>query len=219
MTTEIPCAKVIVSNLFEPNDVLNLDRPPDRSDSISAISFVAERPSLGTTWSEVLDCAVDAALRFVGHSSWKNKSWLFFGSTDMWRTPNAITRRNRFWNTTPLPDSFPTASPEVEMQAGTKHRYAVLAKVNQQLIPSCAEWIRASQSGLLILTENRFAFSAIEVEEVFRSVFSGDDSSIDWNLAIQRLSKSDDVLVRCSGSFDDPDAAVDLIHNPSLNVP
>ena len=219
MTIEVPFAKVSAENLFEPNEVLNLDRPSDSYEPISAISFAAKRPSIDIPWNIVLQTAFDAAFRFVSDSSWKEKSWLFFGATDMWRIPNAATRQKKFWNAASLAAEFMMASPEVEVYAGNKHRFAVLVKANQQSLPSYVEWVRASQSGFFIISGIDFEFSAHEVGKVFSCAFSDEESNIDWNLAVQTLAKSDDILVRCSGSFDDPDAAVDLIYNPSLTRP
>ncbi|MEM6791650.1 MAG: hypothetical protein AAF715_29295 [Myxococcota bacterium] len=205
-------------DVFEPNDVLNLDRSESSAKPISAISFVAGRPVSGTSWTDVLEVAIEAAMSFVASSSWRDRHWWFFGATDMWRERRPLGRQKKFWHAIGVAEAL-QASPEVAFHSGEKYRRAALAKVSAHVIPFCAERARTSQAGLFILSEAELELSRASVKEWFGSVFRGEKSDVDWNLAIRRLAKSAEVLVRCSGSFDDPDAAVDFFFNPGLTAP
>ena len=216
MTTDLILQKMTATNLFEPNDILNLSRPEGLTDCISAVSFVVSRASINISWEVTISKAIAAAMSFISNSLLRKKKWLFFGATDMWRTPNAVIRHKKFWRTNSLLYKPSGASPEVEFFYGAKIRYAVVTEVNPEHIPNFGEWIRATQSGLMFLMTSIDKQTDTDVRNYFASVFTNDLNNVDWNHVVRKFCRFDFVLVRFSGSFDDPDAAVDLIYNPRL---
>ncbi len=216
MTTDSTPQKKFAANLFEANDVLNLVTPQGLSGPISAVSFVAPRPSINVPWNDVLSSAIDMAMSFISTSPLCERRWLFFGATAMWKTPNAITRHKKFWSANNLINRSSNASPEVELTYDSMVRYAVSAEINHEGVPVFGKWIRSTQCGLMFLKTSIAEQTEADVQHYFANVFTNNKSDIDWSRAVGEFCKFDSVLVRFSGSFDDPDAAVDLIYNPGL---
>jgi len=216
MTTDSSPQKVTAENLFEPNEVLNLTDTEGFNRAIAAVSFVASRRSLETSWHDVLLVAINAATDYLEASPLRKRRWLFFGASDMWRVPNAVIKHKKFWgaNKTIAERQLLNCSPEVEFTYDSKVRYAVSAEVSDENLPSFGEWIRSTRSGLMLLEDSVEKQTEFGVRKYFDGAFTNGDNDVDWSRAVAEFCVSGSILVRFSGAFDDPDAAVDLMYDP-----
>ncbi len=208
--------RVDVCDLFKPNDVLNLTA--EGAKPAAAISFVASRPTIETPWSQVLLHSIHAMLNFVDSSSLRGRRWNFFGATELWRLPTAINTHKKFWGASQTFENFPppTSSVEVEVRRENKVRYAVATEVTRDALPVLGDWNRATQSGVLWLDDAASQHTEDSIRGYFKRLFKQSETNVDWHLAINTFCSTGSVLVRCSGAFDDQDASVDLIYDPTL---
>ena len=216
MTTDSSPQKVSAENLFEPNDVLNLTPTRGFTQPIAAVSFVASRQSIETPWRDVLSVAISAATDFLETSSFRERGWLFFGASDIWRKPSAVIKHKGFWgaNKDIAETQLQNSSPEIEFTYDSKVRYAVCAELPRETHMVFGEWIRSTQSGLMLLESSVEKQTEFDVKRYFAIAFANGDSDVDWSRAVANFCASGSILVRFSGAFDDPDAAVDLMYDP-----
>jgi len=218
MTTDLRATKLTANDVFKTNDILNLSRHSALDKKIAAISFVTNRPSHQTPWSDVLRCSIDSALAWLSQRNVGKWKWRFFGATDGWRESTAVARHKKFWGAYEALKSRQSlkSSPEVLFQFESKIRFAVIADLESVDVPLLAEWTRARRSGLLFLSQSPGDFSDSAARTYFEALFRNRESEVDWSLAVSKLCDADSILVRCSGAFDDPDASVDLLYAPLL---
>lgn len=219
MTIDPKVRLVHAFNLFQANKVLNIVNTEALNRSVSAISFVAPRSDLSTPWSAVLYEAIQVAINYLVNSSFSSYDWYFFGANELWRIPSTIALHKKFWKATPNLDLRSTlrCSPEVAFQSSFGVRHAVCAQISPLAMPAFGEWIRSTQSGLIFVRNPESELDESLVKRLFNAVFDKKDSSVDWRKAILNLCDQEIVLLRFSGGFDDPDAAVDIIYDPSFH--
>lgn len=216
MTTDSSPQKVTAENLFEPNEVLNLTPPVGFTHEIAAVSFVALRQSFETPWRDVLFLAINAATDYLDSSPLRERGWLFFGASDMWKMPSAVTKHKKFWgaNKDIAAKSLRNSSPEVEFTCDSKVRYAVTTEVSRENLPSFGEWCRSTRCGLLLLQDVVEKQTEFIVKKYYDSVFTDGEREVNWSRAVSELCASGSIVARFSGAFDDPDASVDLMYDP-----
>lgn len=216
MTTNSTFHKIAASNLYESNDILNMTPSDSVANRISAVSFVASRNSNETPWSEVLSVAIGATLNYLKSSSVNTKHWQFFGASELWKQPSVMTRYRKFWGANKsLPIScIRNCSPEVEFTRDSLIRFAVCCELPEEVVEIFGDWIRATRSGFMLLIDREKEQTELLVRDCFDAGFSENGSDIDWGRTAEHFCKSGSILVRFSGAFDDPDAAVDLIYDP-----
>ena len=217
MTTDSQPQKVTAANLYEPNSILNLTPDSGFTQPIAAVSFVTSRKSFTSPWPDVLAIAIGAATEYLAASPFRDNRWLFFGASDMWRMPSATTRKNKFWaaNKGIAGNPLPNSTPEVEFSHHSKVRYAVCAEVSCEMLPVFGDWIRSTRSGLMLLQNLVEKQTEFNVKRCFDCAFKDGESDVNWSHAAASFCPSGSILVRFSGAFDDPDAAVDLMYDPS----
>lgn len=219
--TTIDCQNHIVevSNLFESNEILNLCRRGKSVMDLAAVSFVSKRNLQGEEWSTVMRRAVDEALAY------KNKllgglDWFFFGANDTWQRNSAVVRHKRFWkaNNSLSESGLLNSSREFEfLNSDGNLRYAVCAVLTGEVLPLFCDWVRHTQSGFIFLqNKNKIHLNEI-VSLLYDVAYHNNETTVDWARLAQELCSDGSLIVRCSGSFDDPDAAVDFIYNPEKN--
>ncbi len=216
MTIDSIAYKVSAHNLYEKNDILNLTPSNALSQPIASVSFVAARHSIQIPWPDVLLAAIHAMADFLENSPYRERRWLFFGASDIWRTPSAVTNHRKFWgaNKTISHWNLKNKSPEVLFSRDSVVRYAVCAEVPREAVADFGEWCRATRSGLMLLQDSVAQQTENNVKEYFERTFLNGNNDVDWNNAVAEFCTAGSILTRFSGAFDDPDAAVDLIYNP-----
>ena len=216
MTTKITSTIVTVADIFEPNEVLNLSRPDGLAREISAVSFVERRLPSTASWELVVQKAIDNTLKTLIGSQLSDWKWFFFGANNGWITPSVIHRHKKFWGARGTPNiSLENKNPpEIKFEHESNIRYGTLAAIKAEEVPVFVEWVRHTQSGFLVLSKTDWLLTEPQVRHCFSSVFVDGESSVDWSQAVSNICDTDTVLVRSSGSFDDPDAAVDLFYDP-----
>ncbi|MEZ6136604.1 MAG: hypothetical protein R3C53_17040 [Pirellulaceae bacterium] len=219
MTIRVEVARI--DNVFQANRIINVSSHKPCSHEISAVSFIAPRPSLHTPWETVIRECADSSVSAIARSNWKALQWFFFGVTDTWRLKTRVSDYKKFWKVTPqLNASRPTRlSPEVELTSGAKHRFAAMAAIRSTDVPVFAEWIRATQCGMFILTDATLDLTAAITSTFAQQSGAASGTAIDWNRAVSLICSSKFIIGRCSGAFDDPDASVDFFFDPRFVQP
>jgi hypothetical protein len=180
---------------------------------ISALSFVSTRfPAYGQAWSVVLGRSVDCLIQSSERLGLAGLQWIFYGASHGRKQRGAVTSHKKFWGDFPDLDraieTREARSPQVEFAVDGGVRFGVAAVIDLQRVRSACEWIRATQSGFLLLAKNPVALDERFVVSCHDA--AGSEGAVVWPRLVRMATDQGFILCRCSGAFDDVDAAVDI---------
>lgn len=224
-------SQVVSLDLAALNESLQLDADRARRiapspPALAALTFVARKQGPGDDLAALARaCARRAAQALYEPEGLAGYQVLLFVADGPWQEATAVLRHKKLWKRrgeilTALGLHAPPE--EVAFERGGDVRFASLAPVDRDHFPEAVEVARRDPA-CAILASKHAAADAESIRAIFAAAFpdsaAGPETSVDWaSLALSRCPLGD-VAVRASGRFDDPDAAVDLIVDPTQLPP
>ena len=157
---------------------------------------------------------------------------LLFVCADVCGASRRIVERKGLWRISKrlsaAREHLSDVGPDVTVESGDSLRIAAVARVEFNAFTLCANLVREMRSSFLLINRAAFDLSRETTEYLYDHALGdlADPSPatvIDWSGLGCEVCPKGAVLIRASGSFDDRDAAVDLIFDPRVlalrNVP
>ncbi len=192
---------------------------------LGAVTFVAKKSVPSQNLRDLaIACGREAFPLAKSTGNEVKTGWLFV-SDGPWKDANRIVRHQRLWkNHRELVEAGTNGfkSDEVAIERDGKVRYAGLLEITDALIDKAIEATRVNTSFAIVFSSRTDIVFSESVSYIFSHAFTKQNgyegTSIDWVTLAIALCPQGDVLMRVSGLFDDPEAAVDLIATPQ-NLP
>lgn len=133
-----------------------------------------------------------------------------FVATPYWAHMNAVLRRRGLWKRAELGWAARSAvrSPDIEFVDAQGSRFAGIALVSEEELFQAANYLRFHLAGFLILARD-VRLEESSVQAMFARAFPHGESRVDWSSLTSGCASSDDVVLKISGAFDDPEVAID----------
>jgi hypothetical protein len=223
-TNRIPNIKILASpDLFLDNESLLMDRQHALQYSVSvpplgAVTFVAARSSKLQELGELAAACAEKARNLVIDSVGKEFCvWLFIADGP-WKPATRIARYNRLWRRHPEivnSSGVGKVGQEVEFESGGQIRFAGSLEISGNSFSKAVELVRTNPSCAMIMSKRPDMGSSSSTRSIFLAAFpeKGELAQVrvDWMRLAINLCPQGDMLFRVSGSFDDHEAAVDVI--------
>lgn len=213
MTTDISFGSV--ADLGSPNGIFQLNEK-DLSAQLSAIS-VFKKKKTEESWDQLTKDIAKAAVKLVtGLALLNNHQWHFFAASETWAPISMMSKAKGLWNSCQSLAALSGAAIErtrVEsFELSGKIRFAGALKLPIEMVPEAVNWCRKSRSGILSLSRQENSRSIKTINDCFDIAFT-EARALDIAGLCSAICKTEDMLVRCSGSFDDIDGAIDFIYD------
>ncbi|MHB1423455.1 MAG: hypothetical protein ACYC3I_09735 [Gemmataceae bacterium] len=219
----INVSKIVSPDLFVENESLMLDRHRamqyvNTIPSLSAVTFVATKSVASFDLDELaIACGNEAMALAANVIDESYHVWLFV-SDGPWRPTTPVARYKKLWKDHLDLVNSPGVlriGEEVEIESGGLIRFAGLLEVSGKAFDKAIRLARTNSACAIILSSRSNIDSKTCVRSIFLSAFpetSGiQQTSVDWMTLAIDLCPKGDLLIRVSGLFDDPVAAVDVI--------
>lgn len=221
--------KLIAGDLFVKNDCLWFDRAKaalltDAVPPLSAVCIVSTEHELPRELELMDKACVEAAapLLFASERLSENyKLWLFLAH-GAWQARSVMVKHRKLWRSFPSAwnlDGFQLCREQlVESDKGL--RFMGVAEVRPEGLFTATQILRRESSGALILSRRDYCESEDEVARLFHSAFPSRGGGgaaqewIDWLSFSLSCCPSGDIVIRISGSWDEREAALNLIMLP-----
>lgn len=219
--------KFIADDLFIKNDCVWFDRSKasrmtDAVPPLAAVCIVSIEHQLPRELELMDKACVEAAipLLFANERLSENcKVWLFLAHGP-WQANSVMVKHRKLWRSFPSAwnlDDFQLCR-ELMVESHKGVRFMGMAEVSQEGLFTATQILRSGSSGALILSQSDYCESEVDVPRIFNSAFperaGAAQEQIDWlNLSLA-CCPSNDIVIRVSGSWDEREAALDLIMLP-----
>lgn len=223
MTIEV--SRIISPDLFVENGSLLLNRTQARRLSLpvpalGAITFLARKTDPFQKLQVLAAaCGREAFSQLKSHDK-SYQPWIFI-SDGPWQEVSRISQNHRLWGRhRELVKANPHGirSDDVEIRIGKQVRFAGLIKISEEMIETAIESARCNTSHAIIFSRRSEIVLPHSIRQIFHAAFPQQEgiaqTSIDWLSLALGLCPLGDILLRVSGGFDDPEAAIDLISLP-----
>jgi hypothetical protein len=227
MTTDV--IRVSSPDLFAPNESLLLDieraRRLTRSvPPIAAVSYVVKKSSPFENLSTLMDaCAQCVANVIYDNTGLDGYRVGLLVANGTWQPPSRLVKYKKLWKKrSEIVEAIrpSTINDEVMFERDNEIRYAGLLVVKRDRFAHAAQIVREIGACALLASKRDDFGTSEDITALFSAVFPPvhgvNDTSVDWLSLSLRSCPLGDIVVRASGLFDDPDAAIDLIFNPTL---
>lgn len=195
--------RLTTSNLYDHNEVMNLNVVPSKPPQMTAESFISRRLQTGIPWEILVDEVVEEMLKMVSKSSVKDFSWYFLGASENWMVPTSDNKQSKFWGSADfsgrkIPEN---SSPEIMLKHAGRCRFAAMARIDSNDLPFFANWMRSTQRGIFILVEQRFDLDRpSDVGDFYSGAFRDLSIPVDWSWIAHHLYGTKFIAGRCSSS-------------------
>ena len=220
--------RIVAPDLFAPNDVFAGDHARKRI-PLAAVSWVSGLQDPQEPHDRALRRAAMAFLDEWKVSRFATEYHFWFVAFDGgWVENTAIARKYRFWGNYAryagdiVESVIREASSEpveIEIRKDSLIKYAGMARLTLDTVGAAGELVRGSGKDCFIFVSSRVQRAS---QDLLRCLYdtlavessSGEYSSINWTTVAGELCALGDGVIRASGSFDDRDAAIDLMVHP-----
>jgi hypothetical protein len=143
---------------------------------------------------------------------------VLFASTAFSAQHNALSRRRAIWGSEGL-SWLPRAaarsdSVHINREDG-EMRFAGLAEIDEASFFEAAEFMR-THAGSFLTVSARGDLTEERVRSIVAKVFPKADAAVNWSAAVAEVENGEDICIRASGGFDDPEASIDAFLSDGL---
>lgn len=190
-----------------------------QSSNVAVVSVTGERDAPSTSLSTVLQaCIARFEIFLLGWlRALPDDRLLLFAATPFWDQYNALSRRRGIWGSEGLSWLRGAAqrSPSVEISDGSGARFAGLVHIEQPAIFAAADFAR-THGGSFLFVSPHDELTDERVRSMVKKVFPKGKSAVDWSAVVDQISKGEDIAIRVSGGFDDPEVSIDAFMRADL---
>lgn len=190
-----------------------------RSRDLAVVSIIGRRDSSCIPLAVTLKACIVKLEAFL--SVWLRTLPLhriiLFAATMCSHEHNALMRRRGIWGSEGLGWLPPDAqrSNSVEIQGGEGERFAGLVLVGTGGLFEAAEYARTHRSAFLLLSSD-VTLTEDRVRLLAQQAFPTGGSDPSWATILEQIVGREEVFIRASGGFDDPEAAIDAFLSGNL---
>ncbi len=218
--------KIHSPDLFEKNKSLNLDMTralnlcSDLPD-VSALTLLQKRTDFSISLGDMAANCADSAFRLI-QNNWTDYNYWLFLSHSAWLPINRITLYKKLWKseigTIEWADKL-VKTEELEIRSEEGVRFSGAIKLTENTLLNAIDFNRTDLGSFIFFTRKKTRLDLPQINTLFHAGFSPKgkekipDLSIDWLNLILHIGRTEDLLFRVWGMFDNKEAAVDIIGN------
>lgn len=170
------------------------------------------------SWQGLVEAAAAALASTLTDGPLRSWQRLLLVAHGPWQPPSAVVRHRRLWaSVEPFASSpvLPSRGPEIEVTSSKGVRFAGLVQLaSQEDLAVAVELMRSEDTAAIWLRPDHLADRRAALDEIFAAAFPSDDGSpstaLDWRSLAEFASRRGEVVLRASGTFDDPALHIDV---------